>query len=354
MLIQHTLSSSNAEGTLGNVNPWTEYIQFLPENHSLPTSWTEEERDLLEGTSVAPAVKHKLKSINDEFELIRKSTGALKCCNPWWNGVAGRLSIGDYLKVDALYRSRAMDLPGTGLALVPCIDMANHGSGEKTNAHYETDDDGNAVLVLVDGKTPKAGEEIVITYGDEKGACEMLFSYGFIDEDMTNALSIFLELSIPDDDPLKLAKMAAFETAPGFRIYMYNDKVAWYGPSVWLQCVNEEDGLGMEVEPQKDGTKKLKVTWRNRVEIQDIVGLQSCMEEDSLWDVFNLRAHVVIRERLKLQESRLEEAHKELERVGNTAIGSSARIFTATKLVVLEAKLIREALHQFDYEVCHC
>ena len=279
------------------------------------------------------------------------STGALRCCRPWWDDVVGRFSIEDYLKVDALYRSRAMDLPGTGLALVPCIDMANHGSGEKTNARYETDSDGNAVLVLIDGKSPQTEEEIVITYGDEKGACEMLFSYGFIDEEMEDALSIFLELSIPDDDPLRLAKMAAFETAPGFRMYTYNGKVAWFGPFVLLQCVNEEDGLGMEVEPQENGTKKLKVTWKNTTELQDIVELQRCMEEDHLKNVFNLRAHVVITERLKLQQTRLEEAYHKLEMLGKTAVGKSARLLTARRLVVLEASLIKKALHQFDDEV---
>ena len=51
------------------------------------------------------------------------------------------------------------------------------------------------------------GQEVNITYGDEKGACEMLFSYGFLEDEMDTAETLFLSLSIPDDDVAKAAKM---------------------------------------------------------------------------------------------------------------------------------------------------
>jgi hypothetical protein len=133
-----------------------------------------------------------------------------------------------------------MDLPGTGIALVPCIDMANHASRSRTNVNYEIDREGNSVIVLLPGQTPRKGKETVITYGDEKGECEMLFSYGFIDSRLTNARSIFLSLEIPYNDPLKPAKLHYSDVAPGFRIYeSYNvsslrPRGKWYGPFVWL------------------------------------------------------------------------------------------------------------------------
>ena len=36
----------------------------------------------------------------------------------------------------------------------------------------------------------------------------MLFSYGFIEDTMISAKELFLDLDIPDDDPLKPAKKA--------------------------------------------------------------------------------------------------------------------------------------------------
>jgi hypothetical protein len=47
--------------------------------------------------------------------------------------------------------------------MVPCLDMANHASGDATAAFYETDDDGNAILVLRHGKEILHGGEITIT-----------------------------------------------------------------------------------------------------------------------------------------------------------------------------------------------
>lgn len=71
--------------------------------------------------------------------------------------------LDDWVLVDAMYRSRALDLPGTGESMVPCVDMANHASGDETVALYETDEDGNALLLLREGKSLKAGDEVTIT-----------------------------------------------------------------------------------------------------------------------------------------------------------------------------------------------
>ena len=62
-----------------------------------------------------------------------------------------------------MYRSRALEFPGIGDAMVPCIDMANHASGDATVALYETDEHGNGLLLLREGKELHKGEEITIT-----------------------------------------------------------------------------------------------------------------------------------------------------------------------------------------------
>ena len=314
----------------------------------MPTFWTDEECKLLQGTSLEPALRTKLKAIDREFTHLRASTESLECCKAWWDPDFGCLTIQDYLRVDALYRSRAMDLPGTGLALVPCIDMANHGSGDATNALYETDVHGNAILVLATGKTPKAGQELLITYGDDKGVCEMVFSYGFVDSNLENGRSLFLGIEIPDDDPLKLAKIEAFDAAPGFRIYTSCGEVSWYGPFVWLQCVNEEDGLEFRVLQCNDGEKELQVSWNGAI-IDGVIALEKCLERSNMWDVFRLRAYVAIVQRIKVQLAEHEIVSEWREEVATTNKAVRPGIEEiALALSRLEAKLLRQAVMEFE------
>jgi len=79
-------------------------------------------------------------------------------------------------------------------------------------------------------------------YGDDKGACENIFSYGFLEDTMASAKVVFLNLDIPDDDPLRPAKIYVCNTAPGFRLVDKDDKIEWESDFVWLVVVNEEDG----------------------------------------------------------------------------------------------------------------
>lgn len=160
--------------TIGVSNPFTEYVKFLPLRVSLPTFWSESERAIATGTSLEAALSAKLNSLDREFTLLKERTSTIEWCKKyWWDANSGILTFHDWKAVDAMYRSRALDLPGTGHSMVPCIDMANHASGDSTSALYETDSDGNAILVLREGKQLAANDEVTITYGDDKGACEV-------------------------------------------------------------------------------------------------------------------------------------------------------------------------------------
>jgi hypothetical protein len=46
---------------------------------------------------------------------------------------------------------------------MPCVDMANHASGDATVALYETDNEGNGLLLLREGMTIDQGGEMTIT-----------------------------------------------------------------------------------------------------------------------------------------------------------------------------------------------
>jgi hypothetical protein len=135
----------------------------LPEE-LLPTFWIEPERDLLIGTSLKPAVEAKLKSLQKEYDNFRTATEKIPWCEQyWWDEDDGLLSLDDWMQVDAMYRSRALEFPGIGDSMVPCIDMANHAADAATAALYETDEQGNGILLLRDGFNVKQGEEVTIT-----------------------------------------------------------------------------------------------------------------------------------------------------------------------------------------------
>jgi hypothetical protein len=312
LLLQITHSSPDLHGSnLGVANPLTDYVTFLPEDFSLPTFYSEGERELLQGTSLADAVEQKLRSLENEFDSLRTSTEEIHWCKQhWWDERTGHLTIDDWKQVDAMFRSRALELPGTGNAMVPCVDMANHASGNKTVAVYDTTERKRAVLQLRQGKCLKQGDEITITYGDEKGASEMIFSYGFIESGVTNAGQLFLDLDIPTDDPLRLAKRAVCKEAPGVRLYTKeNGEIGWESKYVWWSCVNEEDGLSFQILQATDGGKELKVLWK-KVELET-ERLEEVLASDSMRDIFQLRAVVVLQKRIERQASELEETEEQ-------------------------------------------
>lgn len=163
MLIQATRSCPEVPEKIGVSCAFTQYLKYLP-MELLPTFWTDDELDLLRGTSLAPAVETKMRSLFREFEHLRESTAQIDWCRKyWWDEVDGVLNFDDWKQVDAMYRSRALEFPGIGDSMVPCIDMANHASGNATGALYESDEQGNGLLLLREGVELTHGKEITIT-----------------------------------------------------------------------------------------------------------------------------------------------------------------------------------------------
>lgn len=162
LLVQITHSSPDTQRQIGLSSPWTEYIKFFPPSFPLPTSYSDEEQQLLRGTSLAAVIEAKNLSLEREFSHLRESTESIKWCREcWWDEEI--FNEDDWKYVDAAYRSRMVDLPGSGHAMVPCIDMANHVSGSDVRALYDADTDGNAILQLCWGKTMRPGDEVTIS-----------------------------------------------------------------------------------------------------------------------------------------------------------------------------------------------
>ncbi len=349
LLLQITNSATG--GSIGVSNPFSEYVKFLPLRIALPTFWTEREQGLLTGTSLEAALRAKLNSLDREFSLLREKTSSVSWCQKyWWDPDNGTLTFNDWKIVDAIYRSRALDLPGTGHSMVPCIDMANHALGDSTGALYETDSNGNAILVLREDKDLAPNDEITITYGDEKGACEMLFSYGFIEPTVKSARELFLDLDIPDDDPLKLAKEAVAQSAPGFRLFLHGDSTDWESSFIWLCCVNEEDGLDFKILQNTDGERELQASWKDE-EMADMSTLVTLLKLEPLWDVFELRAIQTLESRVEQQLLRLEGSKNSVDELLITGDINNDTGENAMHLRDLEESLLLHAYEDFEAKV---
>ncbi len=178
----------------------------------------------------------------------------------------------------------------------------------------------------------------------------MIFSYGFIEQNMDTAKELFLDLEIPDDDPLKIAKQAVSKSAPGFRLFSKGEATSWEGDFVWLICVNEEDGLDFLVKQTTDGGKELEVRWKDSV-LADVALMKELLCQDPMWDVFELRAIAVLQDRVQVQLNMLNAS--ELETQGSRGMpGVSPYVWeTATKLRELERALLSRANQDFEEEV---
>ena len=350
-----------------------------------------------------------MRALEREFEVLRARTLAIPwCAKVWWNyddddndgQEQGQghsklmerrgLQFSDYLRMDALYRSRALDLPGTGHAMVPCIDMANHASRGRTKALYETDGDGNAVLVLADGVGRiEEGEEITISYGDDKGASEMVYSYGFIEDEMQGARQLFLDLEMQEDDPLARVKRVVCGEAPGVRLFEKEEEVSsrqrdgeelkdepgrrveeggrrrgggkidWESAFIFWAVVNQEDGLDFtrifppsttsassDTTPPEDPT--IQCLWHNDpFPPSDLVPL---LRQSPRYDIFLLRALTLLHHRIQQQLSKLrisEEPFNELVDQTDTLVRIGV-YRTIEKLRRLEQGLLERADEEIE------
>ena len=187
----------------------------------------------------------------------------------------------------------------------------------------------------------------------------MLHSYGFIEqEDLENSgaksKEVYLDLVIPDDDPLRRAKMVVSNCAPGVRISSFalqDGKIEWHSDFVWIMVVNEEDGLTFRLAQTTEGEQELQVTWRDQP-LPDLSKLVIFLREDPLWPVYKLRADVLIAQRVREALEHLEEEPPPV--TDDSSLGgdvSQSRRALALTLRIMEQHLLHEALDALRNEV---
>jgi len=162
---------------------------------------------------------------------------------------------------------------------------------------------------------------------------------------MTSAKVMFLDLDIPDDDPLRPAKMYVSKEAPGFRIFEKHGAIDWDGDFIWLVVVNEEDGLDFKVRQTTDGKRDIQTFWKDGE--LDTSKLRQNLEGDPAWDVFQLRATVLL-------QNRIDEQIETLRRTEGTKREATIRDMPwmlAKRLRSLELDMLQRAASAFDNQV---
>ncbi|CZT44243.1 related to SET domain protein [Rhynchosporium secalis] len=337
LLMQITVAAKHHGLNVGVSNPWTEYVTMLPSEIPVPTMWSEEEKSMLKGTSLELAVSAKTDSLMHEFEHLREKTTDISWCQKcWWENE--ELNYQDWFLLDAWYRSRCLEVPSSGECMIPCVDMVNHYS--QANSYYERKPDGSLVLLLRPDMIVETGSEVTISYGSLKTEAEMLFSYGFIDEEST-VKGLTLSLEPFPDDPLGKAKAVAFSKPTTLRIFEKDGKIKWESPFVHFMCVNEEDGVEFKVLQENDGSRQLKVFWVGSDVTSATDNFEILTSDHPLKDVFRLRAISVLQERIRQQL----ESFDETKDAGLTiSVVSDDRYSSAMQLRSSEAKLLEQAL----------
>ncbi|KAK7753939.1 hypothetical protein SLS62_004037 [Diatrype stigma] len=260
-------------------------------------------RQLFDAAGHQPAVSAKLSVLTKEFDSIKAKTESI----PIWYEIFSideSITVRDWVWLDALYRSRSLELPVSGESLVPCLDLANHA--HQHTAYFEENDKDEVVLLLRDGVAVSLGAEVTINYGETKSAAEMLFSYGFIDSASTRQ-GLSLPLRLMDDDPLLKAKLHAFGRAPTLDISEDGNGVPrWSAPFVYLMCLNEEDGLDFRILQETDGSQQLKMFWQEK-DVTDVPDtFKDLIRSHDMQQIFELRAVTVILEMVQEQLERLD------------------------------------------------
>jgi hypothetical protein len=179
----------------------------------------------------------------------------------------------------------------------------------------------------------------------------MIFSYGFLEERMTSAREMFLDLNVSQEDPLGLAKKRVSDTAPGVKLSETQDGVEWYSDFIYLIVVNEEDGLEFRVAQTIDGDRELQTLWKD-TELRDKTKLKAILQEDPMWDVYQLRAVVLIQQRVEEQIDSLLKTKdvEDFEYGENEAIRKGPRAL-AVRLRQLELKLLEMSYKMLEEEV---
>lgn len=237
-----------------------------------------------------------------------------------------------------------------GTSMVPAIDMVNHA--HQATAYYDEDDQGGVELRIRPNCSVSPNQEVTISYGDKKPAAEMLFSYGFIDED-SPAKKIVLHLSPIEDDPLAKAKLHIFDGPPTVTLELTDDGFKWDGPFAILMCLNEEDGLEFRILQDQEGDRQLKLFWNDEDVTERTSEFGTLIQNHELKQVFLLRTVAVLHEQVEAQLQALQAgpSKEQLEVLISSDIIRPSLAEACNKLKAVESEILATASTELETQV---
>lgn len=225
--------------------------------------------------------------------------------------------------------------------------MANHSSN--ANAYYEQDGSGDVLLQLRPNQEIVAGTEVTISYGEEKSAAEMIFSYGFIDETAKETKSLVLDIQPLPEDPLGKAKLVAFKGPPTVKVHVEEGEVKWESPVVYLLCLNEEDGLEFKLLQETNGSRSaLEVFWQGVNVTDSAADFSILIGQHQLADVLRLRSVAMVQDRIRQQLERLYSSMDFVNTLGNSGSVNKSYAQMAERLRTMETKLLEDSYNALE------
>jgi hypothetical protein len=338
--------------------PWTTYASFCPRDVHL---WQNEPAECLHGTTLAPAVEAKTKSLQREFEAVCAAMARLPAwkftLNPSSSSNCRRSdmpSAVDWARLDAWFRSRSLEIPGAGTCLVPVLDMINHAAAP--NSSYEVTPEG-VHLVLRPGFTLDVGDEVTISYGADKSSAEMLFNYGFF-EDRAQTSMVLPVMSMTMDDPLAEPKMRVFAARPLLTLNLdAGSDLEWSCPFAYLAVLNYEDGLSFRIDRSRDvdggSADALRLLWGgdDGQDVTDRAGdFETIVRGHELAPLFALRVVAALESILQGQLAQLEDAGNEPYSPSDSQLDAQRKAW-ADKLRREQTALVRAGIEVFGREM---
>lgn len=183
---------------------------------------------------------------------------------------------------------------------------------------------------------------------------------------METAETLFLSLTIPEDDIARIAKSQIAQCAPGFKLIDVTDKaedgkysqnsgdIDWKGDFIWLLCVNQADGLRFELARTVDSEgEEVQATFRGQELTQGASDLRRLLAQSDLWDVYRLRAIVILQQRVFDQLQVLFSTQEDVEGAlhGDDEGVRETPYQLALKLRRLEFELLEKAYEDFEKQV---
>ncbi|KAG5935633.1 hypothetical protein E4U59_005510 [Claviceps monticola] len=312
-------------------------------------------KQLLDVAGRKASLKAKLATLQTEFELLHDLSEDL----PFWNTLfwaQETILLEDWLLVDAWYRSRCLELPTSGTAMVPALDMVNH-SGQPSALYEEEEGTEDAVLLIRPETSVSEGKEITISYGEAKSASEMLFNYGFVDPS-SSVSTMTLHLHPLPDDPLAGAKVHIFNDAKVVKLSLeagneeQDRRCRWDSPFIYLICLNEEDGLSFQLLQDTEGNRSLRLFWQEEDVTQRADDFENLIKGHELCQVFRLRAVTIILQTVEEQLAGIRSGSCDAEPEASQADGTlSSDCIAATQLLKdVEEKLLIKAVESLSHE----